>query len=95
METSKKYVIIFARDDKGEEIKFRFVLSTCKGLTDDSARLLKAINALDGIDGLQAMGRYSADIVIGRAFNPDEVIAELEKLLGSMLSPIITPKLVV
>lgn len=95
MDTPKKYVIIFARDEQGNEIKYRFMLSISKPFSEKEAVLAKTINALEGIDALQIIGKYTADIMVGRAFDADKVVSTLTKILDSFLSDIITPKLVV
>lgn len=94
MKNTQKYNFIFAKDEKGEDIKYRFMLSISKSLSDNQGAVIKAIQAFEGIDAVQPIGRYTMDVVIGRAFDPDEVFSELRNLLDSLLSDIIRPTLV-
>lgn len=95
MKNTQKYTLIFAKDEQGNEIKYRFMLCVSKPVTENQKALAMAIQAFEGIDGIQIVGRYTLDVVIGRAFDPDEVLVELKKLLDSMLSDIIVSKILV
>lgn len=89
-----KYVLTFPKDEKGDDIKFRFMLSLNKQISQVEKALIKAVGTLDGIDGIATgMGRYTIEITIARTFDPDEVIAELKHRLESeVLSDIILPQ---
>ena len=95
MKNTQKFVIIFAKDEQGNEIKHRFMLCTSKSVLEGNGTIAKAIQAFEGIDRIEPVGRYTIDVVIGRAFDADEVLLELKKTLDGLLSNIITPKLVV
>lgn len=95
MKNTKSYVIIFAKDEKGEDVKYRFVLSISKPIKSVEQRLLEALMSTDGIDRMEIMGRYTAEVVIGRAFDAEEVLASLTPKIEAVLSDIVIPKLVV
>lgn len=95
MKNTQKYVIIYAKDEQGNDSKHRFMLCASKSILEGNGTIFKAVQAFDGIDRVEPVGKYTMDIVIGRAFDPDEVLQELEKLLNSLLSDILTPKLIV
>lgn len=95
MKNTQKYVLIFAKDEQGQEIKYRFMLCVSRSLAEEQGRLAKTIQALEGIDRIEPVGRYTADIVIGRAFDADEVLVELTKMLDSFLSDIVVAKILV
>jgi len=94
MDSSKKYVIIFAKDETGADIKYRFMVSMTKTVKALEEKLPKAV-MVDGVDRLEFHGRYTFEIVIARSFDAEAVLAEIEKNLAGILSDIITPKLVV
>jgi hypothetical protein len=95
MKNTQKYVLVFAKDEKGEEIRYRFMLCLSKSMTENAGGIAKAIAAFEGIDAIQPVGRYTADVAISRAFDADEVIEGLKKLLDGLVTDIITPKLIV
>ena len=103
----EKYVLTFPKDDEGNEIKFRFMLTLSRKLNERmgglpngneetiESRLGKALSTLDGIDGITGGGRYTIEIVIARSFDPDDVITELKRRLEEdVLTDIIKPSLV-
>lgn len=85
MKNTQKYAIIFAKDEKGTDVKYRFVLSMNKPVE----KMMGIIMQQDGVDRMEAIGRYTADIAIGRAFDADEVLTELKSKLDVELSNII------
>lgn len=90
------FVIIFPKDDEGNDIKYRFILSIGKKIQSVEQSLIQALGTLDGIDGFNMIGRYTMELTIARTFNPDEVIEELKRRLEEqVLSDIIRPKIVV
>ena len=103
----EKYVMTFPKDEDGTDIKYRFMLTLGRKLTEKvgapsgdetiESRLMKAIGTLDGVDGAGAgAGRYTVEVMIARSFNPEEVIEELKRRLDTeVLSEIIKPTLVV
>ena len=95
MQNTPKYVMIFAKDEKGEEIKYRFMISLTKSIKKVEEKFLAAVMGTDGVDRIEIHGRYTAEIVIARAFNADEVLDALRPKLDDVLSDIIVPKIVV
>jgi len=86
------YIFTFAKDDQGNDIKYRFMLTINKNITKDknlSNSLLKLFNSIDGINYTGWTGNYTIEIQIARTFNPDEVIDALKKILDQVLSDII------
>lgn len=94
MNIPQKYVIIFAKDERGEEVRHRFMLSIRKSIKSVEEQLLKALMGTDGVDRMEIHGRYTTEVVIARSFDADEVLGVLRPKLDSALSDIITPKLV-
>lgn len=96
------FVFTFPRDDKGEEMPYRFMLTLSKnfgtkiGTEDIGTRLTRALLTLDGIDAFsQGVGRYTVEVTIARTFDPAEVLEELKRRLkNDVLSEIIRPPLV-
>lgn len=101
---TEKYVFVFAKNEDGSDMKFRFMLVLGKqtnmkiGSGDETVgqRLMKAAGTLDGIDNVTPdLGRYTMELTIARTFDPDEVIAELKKRLDNdVLSEIVRPSIV-
>ncbi len=99
------FVFIFPKDQDGQEVKWRFMLTLSKtmgtsfGTKEDTVerRLIKAVGTLDGIDYINpGVGRYTVEIAIARTFNADEVIAELKRRIeDDVLTDLIKPKLIV
>ena len=97
-EPTDKYILTHPKDENGNDILYRFMLTLSKRLAEKigtesiESRLLKAIGTLNGIDGMQQGGMYTTEVVIARTFNPEEVITELKRRIeDDVLSEIITP----
>ena len=89
MQNTQKYVMIFARDEQGNEIKYRFMLSIRKSIKSVEAKFIKAVMDTDGVDRVELHGRYTAEVVIARAFDAEEVLKVLASKLDEVLSDII------
>jgi hypothetical protein len=87
--------MIFAKDEEGKDIHYRFMLSLSKPLARVEKELMKGIMDTEGVDHIQPHSRYTLEITIGRAFDADEVLAELKPKIEAALSDILMPKLVV
>ena len=94
MSNTKKYVIIYAKDEKGEDIKYRFMLSLSKTLKSLEKEIAVAVMGTDGVDGMTGHGRYTLEVVIARAFDAEEVLAVLIPKIEAMLSDIVVPKII-
>lgn len=98
----EKFVFTFARDEKGEDMKYRFMLTLSRRLGEKigdefiAKRLETALATLDGIDAIHASNsRYSVEIILARTFDADEVIEEIKRrLVNDVLSEIIRPTLI-
>ena len=91
---TKKYDIVFAKTEGGEEIKFRFVLTTSKPIRDKemAAQLVQLLeHDLPGIDGFNIMGRYTMEIIIARTFDAEAVVGELQSRLDTVLNTVLQP----
>lgn len=95
MKNTQKYVLTFAQDDKGNDIKYRFMISLGKTIKSTEQRFLAAVMETDGVDHFEVRGRYTAEVSISRAFDADEVLAELTPKIEAAISDIIVSKLVV
>jgi len=98
---TEKFVLTFSRDENGQEILYRFMLTLSKKLGTKigeetiQSRLMVALGNLDGIDNFAAHGRYTIEVTIARTFNPNEVLEELKRRLEKdVLSDIIRPPLI-
>jgi hypothetical protein len=101
------FVLTFPKDQDGQDIKWRFILtiSKTKGFNFGTKekpdtveqRLIKAVGTIDGVDYVNPdVGRYSIEVAIARTFNPDEVIEELKRrVCFEVLTEIKTPKFIV
>jgi hypothetical protein len=89
-----KYVITHPKDEQGNEIKRRFILTSSKPIKDKDMYgkvMLLLGETVPGIDGFNIMGRYTMEIVIAMTFEPNEVIAALKSELDIILSPLALP----
>ena len=94
IQPTKKYDIVYAKTEDGEDIKFRFVLTLSKPIRDEAmgARIIQLLGIdLPGIDGYTAMGRYTLEIIIARTFDPEVVLDALKEELEVILSTILQP----
>lgn len=98
----EKFVFTFARDEKGQDMKYRFMLTLSRRLGEKigdefiAQRLNAALTTLDGVDAVNVSNsRYSVEIILARTFDPDEIIEEIKKrLTNDILSDIYVPKLI-
>ncbi len=101
----KKYVLTFPKDDGGQDMKYRFMLTIDRRMSlkvgngtdeDYGLRLLKSLSAIDGIEAIVPQGgRYTVEVGIARTFDPNEVIKEIERRLNDeILTTIVRPTLV-
>lgn len=89
-----KFVITHPKDEHGNDIKRRFMLSSSKPIKDKEMYgkvMLLLGETVPGIDGFNIVGRYTMEIVIAMTFDPDEVIAALKTELDVILSPLALP----
>lgn len=101
------FVLTFPKDQDGQEVKWRFMLTLSKPMGFNfgskekpdtvEQRLVKAVGTLDGIDYVNpGVGRYTVEIAIARSFDVDEVIEELRnRIKHEVLSDLVRPRLVV
>lgn len=85
----EKYIFTFPKDEQGNDIKFRFMLTLSKTIKSVEKDLFEAIGTLSGIDGIAQGGKYTMEIVIARTFDPDEIIDILKKRLDVLLSDLL------
>lgn len=95
------YHIEYAKDDDGNEIKWRFILTTKKPIapmksemTQDvsmAQKMLGAIMAVPGINLFEVAGRYSVEIVVAKTYDPEKVLAEILEAIRPLQSDIICP----
>jgi hypothetical protein len=85
----QKYHLTFAKDEQGNDIKFRFVLSMGKRIREVEKELLPVLASIPGLDAFSPMGFYTLDIAICRAFDPEEVLTTLTGHLDKILSEIV------
>lgn len=92
---TNKYVFTFMKDENGQDVQYRFMLTLSKRIKDVQAQLMQALGTLDGIDGINpGVGAYTIELVIARSFDAGEIIAELKKRLEQdVLSEIARPSL--
>jgi hypothetical protein len=97
------FLLTFPHDNDGKEIKYRFMLTLSKPLSQKTGdvtiqdKLIKALGTLDGIDGIAVgIGRYTIEVTIARTFVAEHVIDELQRrITEDVLSEIIKPSLIV
>jgi len=82
----KKLHFEFARHQDGTEAKNRFVMSMSKHFGELKGTLEKEIMLVEGIDFFQPVGRYSAEVVVARTYNPDDVIKKLTEVLEPLMT---------
>jgi len=102
----ESFVLTFPKDQDGQEVKWRFMLTLSKTMGFNfgskekpdtiEQRLIKAIGTLDGIDYVNpGVGRYTVEIAIARTFDADEVIAELKsRIQNEVLTELVRPKFI-
>jgi hypothetical protein len=84
----------FATKD-GVPFKYRFVLTTSKSFGELKGSLEKALMTVDGIDVFQPIGRYSAEIVVARTYDPEQVINVLQSVLEPIMTELILPSKII
>lgn len=90
----EKYTITHPKDEQGNEIKRRFILTTSKPIKDKEMYgkvMLLLTDTVPGIDGFNIMGRYTMEIVIAMTFDPEQVTTALKNELDVILSPLALP----
>ena len=92
MNNTKKYVLTFAKNDKGEDIKYRFLLSLGQKIKDIEKEINAAVLATDGIDNFNILGRYTMEVSISLAFDAEEVLAIMTPKIDAALTGLIIPK---
>jgi hypothetical protein len=85
------YNFEFAKDENGNDIKYRFMLTTKKPLNEIKDGIEMNLVQVGGIDFIQPGGRYTLEIVVARTFDPEQVIDAIKKVLDEIQSDIITP----
>jgi hypothetical protein len=101
--SKEKFVITHPKDENGEEIKYRFMLSVSRRLRNVSsqdtcpwgAKLVMDLYSIDGVDAIVPnVGVYTVEVGVARTFDPYEVITEIERVVTEALSEIIKPKII-
>lgn len=95
IQPTEKYVFTHPKDENGQIIPYRFMLTLSKplgyvfnGNKEDTvgARLGKAIPPLDGVDAIDPrIGRYTVEIAIARTFDANQVIEAIKDLLDNVV----------
>lgn len=83
------------KDNEGKEVKYKFLISMTKTLKELEKTFGPAMMAVDGIDGLDPVGRYTVAVSVCLAFDAEEVVAKVEAKLEDLLSDIVRPRLLV
>lgn len=93
------YHVEFAKDDKGNEVPFRFIFTTKKPVAPFKSELtagiskaqemLDAIMRVPGLDLFQPVGRYSVEIVVAKTYDPKQVIEALAEAIRPVQSEIL------
>jgi hypothetical protein len=89
----------FAKDDKGNEVAFRFIFTTKQPISPMKSELTKGISKaqdmLDaimnvaGIDLIQPVGRYSIEVVVAKTYDPKQVVEALVEAIRPVQSGIL------
>ena len=93
MKTTEKYIFTFAKDQNGEDIPHRFMLTLSKRIKEVDTGIQKMLD-MDGIDAFGMAGQYTMEVTLARTFDAHEIIAEIKKQLDLILSDIIRPTIV-
>lgn len=101
------FLLTFPKDQEGQEIKWRFMLTLSKplgysfgptpGADTVQGRLIKSLGTLNGIDYINPnVGKYTVEVAIARTFNVDEVLEELKRRVEfEVLTEIVSQKLII
>mgnify|MGYP003977342683 CR=1 FL=1 len=88
----EKFVFTHPKDEDGNDILFRFMLTLDRKISSLGKTLPDSIGTIDGIDAVvPQVGMYTMEIAIARTFDPAEVIEEIKRRLKDVLSDIIRP----
>jgi hypothetical protein len=79
----------FARRSDGTEIKEKFIMSMGKHFGELKGTIEKEIMSVEGIDFFQPVGRYSAEVIIAKTYDPDAVIKKLTDVLEPLMTDIV------
>lgn len=93
------YHVEHAKDDKGNEVLFRFIFTAKKPISpikseltrgvSKSQAMLNAVMSVDGIDLIQPVGRYSIEVVVAKTYDPKQVIEALAEAIRPVQSEIL------
>lgn len=84
---------VLSRKD-GEEDQHARVLHLSKRLRDNDEKtgaFMNAVSQIDGVEGLQPQGPYSFTVIIGRCFNVDVVVGDIEEATKTFVSDLVLP----
>jgi transcriptional regulator of NAD metabolism len=90
----EKYVIEFAKDNDGNEIKHRFMMVSSQPIKSKemAAEVANTLgHVVNGVDNFEVHGRYTFEVMVARTFDPDEVVEAIREEFDRILSPIAQP----
>ena len=66
--------------------RYSFILTTGKPISDIKHNMEKLLKQTDGIDDIQAAGRYSFLIRVARTYSPDSIITAIKTAVTGLHS---------
>jgi len=99
IKAKQKYVLTFPKDENGEDILYRFMLTIDRKFDKTTLpKFEEIISKLPGIDKIEPYGMYSIEIMLARTYDPVEIIEELKESLENYvlteIERVFSPKIV-
>lgn len=83
-----EWQLLKRKEDESEDPRAR-VLHLSKRMRDES--LMNSISQINGVEAVQPNGPYSVTMFIGRCFEPDFVVQQIETAVKTFISGLIVP----
>lgn len=84
---------IFTRKDDGQEDLYARTLHLSKrmGENEKTQNFINDVSQIEGVEGVQPQGPYALSLFIGRCFNVDVVVTDIETKAKAFLSDLVIP----
>lgn len=86
IEAVEPFVITYAKDDKGEDIPYRFILTIDRPWAEfDQEAFIEFFAHVPGIEAFSMeTGRYSIEVIVARTFDPKAVAHHITEGVSSL-----------
>jgi hypothetical protein len=77
-----------------ERVRVLHLSRRMKPTEQKTQQFLNKLGTTDGVEAIQPAGAYSVQVLIGKCFYVNEVVAAVDKVASEFISDIIVPKLI-